>query len=701
MFSWKSGAKFVVMLLFFAFGGSLLLEQASAIEPSQPEWIPSCEVSGGSVNNILYHDEVFFIGGQFSEPHSAIIACDFITGEIVEWFPSITHSNPSKKIDVQKFAVSPDGSTLYVGGKFDRVEGVERNNIVAFDISDLSAVTLLDWNPDVKGVKVFAIEPTSDGEDVYIGGNFYKVGNTSDHKHIGRVDAKSGVLDTNFQFTLDPVTACGGSNVNPYVMSMHLSPDDQTLYLGGLFDGVDGESRSGAAAIDTITGTLTSFAPNLKDTKDCKIQIFDIVQTAEHIYYCGDWWQTGTLKTPPTYFPPEPPGNDGQQRNVNRFDPVTGEVDLTWMPWTDGGVQACALDWAKQRLIVGGHFRQAGSCDVDQDNALECTPPVPHNAVMLVDLGSGALVEAWNPFPRTSDNPNVNVWAAANGGGKVVLGGEWFKVEDQDQKNIALFDNDGGGIVYVSSTSGGKVGGIWFSDEDIVAYNLNSGAWSRYFDGSDVGLSRNANQDVDAFHLMDDGSILLSLTGNTTIPDVGWVKHSDIVRFIPTELGKDTSGRFEMYFDGSDVGLTTKDEDIVGIGRLSNGDLMISTVGATNVPGLSATIRDEDVLKFSPQSLGGNTAGTWSLYFDGSDVGLNTSGDEDVWGVSFVTNNLVSLTTKKRFEVPGLSGDAPDIILCDVISLGSDTACAFSMFWDGSEYGFGHELIDGLHLVMP
>ena len=58
-----------------------------------------------------------------------------------------------------------------------------------------------------------------------------------------------------------------------------------------------------------------------------------------------------------------------------------------------------------------------------------------------------------------------------------------------------------------------------------------------YFDGSDVGLSGSGSLDIDAFHFMDDGSILLSIAGLGTLPDVGSVDDSDIVRFVPTALG--------------------------------------------------------------------------------------------------------------------------------------------------------------------
>ncbi len=249
-------------------------------------------------------------------------------------------------------------------------------------------------------------------------------------------------------------------------------------------------------------------------------------------------------------------------------------------------------------------------------------------------------------------------------------------------------------VMYVSSTSGGSVGGISFADEDIMAFNRTTNTWSRYFDGSDVGLSGNRARDVNAFHVLNDGTILLSFIGETTIPDVGSVDDSDIVRFIPTSLGTSTSGRFELYFDGSDVGLTTNGEDIDALHLLNDGRLVISTIGNSDVTG--TTWRDEDLLVFTPTSLGATTSGSWALYFDGSDVGLNQSNDEDIFGVWIADSGEIYLTTRGIFSVNSTSGDGADVLRCTPSSLGTNTSCTFDLNWDGSANGYGTENIDGL-----
>ena len=73
-------------------------------------------------------------------------------------------------------------------------------------------------------------------------------------------------------------------------------------------------------------------------------------------------------------------------------------------------------------------------------------------------------------------------------------------------------------------------------------------------------------------------------------------------------------------------------------------------VGTYSVTGVSGS--DEDLLIFTPASLGETTSGTWELYFDGSDVGLSVS-SEDIYGTWLDDNGDIYLTTKGAFTVAG------------------------------------------------
>ena len=147
---------------------------------------------------------------------------------------------------------------------------------------------------------------------------------------------------------------------------------------------------------------------------------------------------------------------------------------------------------------------------------------------------------------------------------------------------------------------------------------------------------------------------------------------SDIVRFWPVALGETTDGFFELYFDGSNVDLKAGGEDIDAISLADNGDLLLSTMSNGKVGALS--FADEDIMRFAPTALGGDTAGSWSLYFDGSDVDGELS---DVTAVSVdPTSGAIDFTVEKRWVFGGFTAEPYDVIRCEPDTLGATTACA-------------------------
>jgi len=251
------------------------------------------------------------------------------------------------------------------------------------------------------------------------------------------------------------------------------------------------------------------------------------------------------------------------------------------------------------------------------------------------------------------------------------------------------------GDLFLSLRDGGTLGTLDYKDEDIVSFNRTTSEWRMVFDGSDVGIA----DDIDAFVVMDDGSLLLSFETAITITTLGAVDDSDIVRFVPSHLGNITAGVFTWYFDGSDVELTTDAEDIDAL-TLLNGNLILSTLDNPLVGAISGG--DEDLLTFTPTQLGATTTGTWALYFDGSDVGLNDTDDEDVQGAYLdPATGVIYLSTRRTFNVSGVSGDGADIFTCLPRTLGSSTSCTFAPFWDGSAHGLLPETIDAFALVPP
>jgi carboxypeptidase T len=273
-----------------------------------------------------------------------------------------------------------------------------------------------------------------------------------------------------------------------------------------------------------------------------------------------------------------------------------------------------------------------------------------------------------------------------------------FKANDGElDSNVATVNitvNASGPTLYLGSSTSGAAGGVAFADEDILIKDVATGAWALFIDGSDIGL---ANTDIDAFELDADGSLLVSFDTAFTLSGFGAVDDSDILRFVPTATGATTAGTWQWYFDGSDVGLSTNDEDVDAFGFAPDGRLLISTLGNVSVTGASGA--DEDLLAFTPAQLGATTSGTWALYFDGSDVGLSNTSNEDVNGVWVDATGNIYLTTLGNFSVTGVSGDGSDIFVCTPGSLGTTTACTWAMYWDGSASGFSGEVTDSFGIV--
>jgi len=252
-----------------------------------------------------------------------------------------------------------------------------------------------------------------------------------------------------------------------------------------------------------------------------------------------------------------------------------------------------------------------------------------------------------------------------------------------------------GEVVWLSLAANATLGSLGtVNDEDIVALDPATGVYSWVFDGSDVGITG----DIDAFDLLPNGHILISLDATASVGSLGSVYDADVVEFTPTALGATTAGTFAWKLDGSDVGLSSSTEDIDALYLLDDGSMVVSFRNAFAVTGASG--QDEDLIRFTATSWGSTTAGTWSWFFDGSDVGLSTSSYEDVdalWVDQGVTPNPdVYLSTLGTFAVTGVSGENEDVFVFHPTALGATTAGTFgsALYLDGSLFGLSTYDVD-------
>ncbi len=161
-------------------------------------------------------------------------------------------------------------------------------------------------------------------------------------------------------------------------------------------------------------------------------------------------------------------------------------------------------------------------------------------------------------------------------------------------------------------------------DEDIVRYDIPTGTFSLYFDGSVVGLGGSSDEDVDAFDILADGSLVVSTLGNNNVPGLAGMNDEDLIRCVGTFPNPPTC-TWSVYFDGSDVALGAGSEDLDGASVTASG-IHLSTTGNFSVTGLTGV--GGDVFRCVSPTTGPATAcGSFASYFSAAAAGLTDNVD--------------------------------------------------------------------------
>ncbi len=177
--------------------------------------------------------------------------------------------------------------------------------------------------------------------------------------------------------------------------------------------------------------------------------------------------------------------------------------------------------------------------------------------------------------------------------------------------------------------------------------------------------------------------LFLSLGSNGAVGGVS-ASDEDILRF--------DGVTWSLFFDGSDVGVGSLDLDAFYVVDPSNPttDILMSFDKAATLNGIA--VDNTDVVRFHPSSLYTNTVGTFSMYFDGNVVGLDTS-SEDIDALDLLPptanfpNGRLLVSTTGNAVVPGVSGLDEDILAFTPTFPGDNTSGTWAMYFDGSDVG--------------
>ena len=152
-------------------------------------------------------------------------------------------------------------------------------------------------------------------------------------------------------------------------------------------------------------------------------------------------------------------------------------------------------------------------------------------------------------------------------------------------------------------------------------------------------------------------------------------------------ISHDDAEGFQQVFDGSDVGLASAridafawlDADTLLLSLASDGEV---------VPGIAAPVDEEDILRFDASSLGSTTAGTFSVYFDGSDLGLTEPAD-DVDALEILPDGRIVISTVGPSSAVEVAAADEDLLVLEPSSLGETTAGILTQLFDGKDVGLG------------
>jgi hypothetical protein len=211
--------------------------------------------AGNEINDIAISGNTIVVSGKFRIANSTkrIALIDKTNGFIYSWSPEINVFSSSIN------CIKVYNSQLYVGGSFNltnyQVSGSTpiRSNFAVFNITNPFQVLLSNVRIMLTGnsnVNVFSME--SVGSTLYVGGNFDKVG-TNTISDIFALNMNLGTVNTSFNAKLSPSTSS-------YVSTVSIINANQ-LFIGGNFTTIASVNRRSNFILVTSNGSINVNAP--------------------------------------------------------------------------------------------------------------------------------------------------------------------------------------------------------------------------------------------------------------------------------------------------------------------------------------------------------------------------------------------------------------------------------------------------------
>lgn len=395
----------VAVAAFFvlALPGVALAAEGTVVANTSSSW-----QTNGTVWSMAYANGRIYLAGDFTSvrppgaapgsgevPRSHMAVLNAATGALLPF----NHTFDARP---RALTPSPDGSRIYVGGNFTKIDGVARTRLVAFNTATGDLVPGWSARPD-NTVSSIAVSPN--GSTIYLGGTFAHV-NSQPRTRLAAVNSAKGGL-TSWTPTTDDVTN-----------AMVVSPDGTKVFLAGYFHQLDGDTTyQKVGALNASTGAIVNFpaaAAMPRDSALCSSAAKGVVLSGNTVYFAAEGTGGGCF--------------DGT------FAASVSTGSLLWKNTCLGATQA--IEVVGNYLYKGSHAHDCASQNSYQDP--DAFPQVPTNQsrhLLAERLDNGFL----GPWYANTNGVPLGPRAMATDGTNLWVGGDFTTVNNVAQQGVARF----------------------------------------------------------------------------------------------------------------------------------------------------------------------------------------------------------------------------------------------------------------------
>jgi hypothetical protein len=392
--------RLLATIAIFVVGGLVGLVAPSAYAltqtPDTSPWVVRGKVF--ALTETADHSTIY-VGGKFSRAStqggmtpftaSSLVRFDEATGVADPTFvPVITDNTGIEPGIINGMALTPDGSTIWIVGNFDLVNGQPRKDIAAIDTTT-GNVLPFSANP---GNQINTILLVTDGggavTKIIVGGNFKRMNNKL-HKNLAALNP-DGTLDTSFSAQPDST-----------VRDLQWATDKGTIFVSGGFSTV------------TANGTNYPRQSIARLNLDGSVNPWSVPQ--------------GIIENPMTAWRMAPTasvlyvGLGAGPNYASAFSLTGGDIGTQlWKRHTSGNAEGITLAPDGTHLFVSGHFgTAAGTSKV-------CTGVNMHGLIE-VNRSDGKMV-CWAPHVLPDNGNFTGAWTVVANATYLWVGGSFDQI---------------------------------------------------------------------------------------------------------------------------------------------------------------------------------------------------------------------------------------------------------------------------------